>query len=261
MAASTQRMSRQIILMLLSLPLLILAVALWASVRPASEPMLPYGTLRVGVDPSYPPFAFYEADEPRGFEIDLAMLLAETLDVPVQLVSLGFDGLYDAIKVDRVDLAIAALSPDPMRTADVRYTRPYFDNGLLLISADADRTVSMETLSGSSLAYAFGSSADVEARRWLRRIQPFETMPYETPAIALDAVRIGTAQLALVEAVDLAIYVGQHRDWQHTSISVTHVPFAIAVAADRGELAAAIDSLLADMQADSRLESLRRRWF
>jgi polar amino acid transport system substrate-binding protein len=246
---------------LIGIGLLILAVVLRTAIQPTSAPLLPHGTLRVGVDPSYPPFAFYEGQQPRGFEIDLAGLLADSMDVPIQLVGLGFDGLYDAIKVDRVDLVIAALSPDPLRTADVRYSRPYFDNGLLLVSRPETQIESMHNLSGSALAYAFGSAADAEARRWLRRIQPFATLPYETPAIALDAVRIGTAQSALVEAVDLAVYAAVHPEWQPTSAFVTHAPFVIAIGADRGELAQVIDRLLRDMEADGRLESLRHRWF
>ena len=56
------------------------------------------GVLRIGIDPSFPPF---ESDDGKGnlsgFDIALAALLEQKWNVRVKYVYTGFDGLYDAL--------------------------------------------------------------------------------------------------------------------------------------------------------------------
>jgi ABC-type amino acid transport substrate-binding protein len=113
-------------------------LVLWALVAwlwPA-PPLLPSGLLRVGVDPSYPPFASIDsAGQLQGLEIALAQALADELAVHVHYVVLGYDGLYDALATDRADVLVSALVVNPAFSAAVRYTTPYYDAGLRLVSA------------------------------------------------------------------------------------------------------------------------------
>jgi len=239
--------------------IIVISLLLRAASAP-DEPLLPTGTLRVGVDPSNPPFAFFEGDQIRGLEIDLADALGVALGAPVQRVLLGFDGLYDALKVETVDIVIAAITSDPLRSADVHYSTSYYDDGLVLVSPADQPIAAMNALAGQSLAYAFGSEADSEAHRWLRRIRPFTTQPYETPVIALDAVRMGGADAALVGATDARLYAHAHEDWPNIRQPVTHTPFVIATSAKQGRLAAAIDDSLRAMQTDGTLDAIIARW-
>jgi ABC-type amino acid transport substrate-binding protein len=230
----------------------------WNSIErplPPARELFPYGELRVGVDASYPPFAVATADDLWGLDIDLGRELASRLNIPVRFVNLGFDGLYDALRTDQVDVLISALLVDPTRFGAVRYSPPYFNAGLLLVTTNDDiRT--MSDLSGRALAYEFGSEADSEARRWLRRIQPFQTQPYELPAYALDAVRLGQADAALVDAVSAGLYRREHPNWNAQTHIVTVAPYAIASRANRPDVADAISRVLENMLTDGTIDAL-----
>ncbi|MDX2136734.1 MAG: ABC transporter substrate-binding protein, partial [Chloroflexota bacterium] len=245
---------------LLMLALLALAGWLLRDVILPQPPLLPAGVLRVGVDPSSPPFAYYEGNALVGLEIDLSTALGDRLGVPVQLVALGFDGLYDALRADQADVIIAATSPDPQRTVDVIFSRPYFDNGLLIVSPASAPLPAMQVVAGRELALAFGSSAHTEANRWLRRVAAFTIRPYELPLYALDAVRLGDADAALVSAVDAYLYLRDYPDWEPHTAYVTHAPYVAAVNSQRGKLAAALDSAIDALQSDGTLAQLTARW-
>jgi len=230
---------------------------------PAAGPpgsVFAYGELRVGIDPSYPPFAVATADDLYGLEVELAWALGEELGVPVRFVPLGYDGLYDALRVDSVDVLISALLIDPARRNDVIYTRPYFDAGLMLVSPVGTPYGDMTLMPGHTLAYEFGSAADAEARRWLRRVQPFERRPYELGRYALDAVRLGEADAALVDAVTTRLYQREHPNWAAQSFYVTDTSYAMAVRADRGAVWAAINHALETLAFDGRLDAIVARW-
>lgn len=231
--------------------------------QPVSGPpgsALPYGELRVGIDPSYPPFAVATSDRLYGLEVDLARALGEEIGMPVRFVPLGYDGLYDALRVDSVDVLISALLIDPARRNDVLYTRPYFDAGLMLVSPAGSPYGDMTLMPGHSLAYEFGSAADAEARRWLRRVHPFERRPYELGRYALDAVRLGEADAALVDAVTTRLYLREHPDWSAFAVYVTDTSYAMAVRSDRGAVWAILNDALEALAFDGRLDAIIARW-
>ena len=253
---------------LLSLSLLLLvfaAVAVLLLIRhvrdgapPPPRELFPTGELRIGIDPSNPPFAVATADDLYGLDIDLSRELGKRLDLPVRFVYLGYDGLYDALKSDQVDALVAGLLIDLTRLNDVHYSQAYFNAGLVLVS---DKGLArMEDLPGRSLAYEFGSEADTQARTWLRRILPFETRPYELARYALDAARVGEADAALVDAVSARLYLRDHADWQPELNHVTDNLYAIATQSRRPEISVAINQALQSIIDDGTLIQIINRW-
>ncbi|MEP7290967.1 MAG: ABC transporter substrate-binding protein [Chloroflexota bacterium] len=262
MAARARITPRLLLRLLLALVVVVAAVFVIRRLTERPIPprdLFPYGELRVGVDPSSPPFAAFAEDGSLfGQEIDLAHALGTQLDLPVRFVPLGFDGLYDALKTDQADALIASLSIDLTRLRDVHYSQPYFNAGLVLVSENEIRQ--MEDLPGHSVAYEFGSEADSEARTWLRRILAFETRPYERPTDALDAARLGDADAALVDSVSARLYLRDRPEWQPHTRVVTDNLYAVATQSRRPEISVAIHDALQTLMDDGTLEKLIAQW-
>lgn len=264
---NARQSAKLIVLLLFAPPVAALGffVAIWALAwqldqhRPI-DTILPANALRVGVDPANPPFAFYNGDTLTGLDIDLAVALGQRLGVPVQFVPLGYDGLYDALKIGQVDALIAAVAIDPARTGLARYSAPYFNAGLALITAESSAIHSMRDLPGKQLALEFGSEADTEARRWLRRILPFTILPYAQPDHALDAVRLSAADAALVDSITARLYLRDHPEWGHRLIPVTVLPIAVATHADHARLGSALDRALASLFQNGTIDRLLEVW-
>ena len=260
MAARARSLSlRLIVLLVVGAAVVALLLIRQRAIRVVPGELFPYHELRVGVDPSSPPFAAFDGSgDLFGMEIDLARELGARLDVPVRFVTLGYDGLYDALKADQVDALIAQLPIDLTRLEDVHYSQPYFNAGLVLVSDEG--LTRMEDMPGHSLAYEFGSEADTEARTWLRRILPFETRPYEVQRDALDAVRLGDANAALVDAVSARLYLSAQPTWSARLSTVTDNQYAIATQSRRPPISAAISEALQTITDDGTLDALIRRW-
>ncbi len=224
------------------------------------EPLVPTGELRVGIDISYAPFGILENGEFRGIDVDLAGALADYLNLPVRIIPLGYDGLYDALETDQVDIIISALVPDPSRMNRVRYSIPYFNAGLVLVSPTTTNISSMDDMAGKILAIALGSDAQTEASRWERRIPVFEIRPYETNTIALDAARLNEADAALVDHTAARIYLRDHAEWRATVEEVTVLPYSAATRIERVNLGNAIENALAALQRDGTLEAIILRY-
>lgn len=262
MAAPTGRMSAAVMLVF-GLAALIVWLAALAWVLPHRRPLpaFPHGVVRVAIDATYPPFAFVDADGAlAGVDADIGRAIAEQVGLPLELVNIGIDGLYDALRADRVDLVISSLQPEPWRTHEVRYTRSYFNAGLVLVTPPDSPIRAMTDLPGESLAYEFGSAADVAARAWLRRVPAFETRPYELPTHALDAVRLGEASAALVDSITARLYARQHPGWQPTMTHVTDTGYVIAVRLDRQQTFRAVERALGDLLSGGIIDRIVDDW-
>jgi len=130
------------------------------------------GTLRVGLDPSYPPFESRRDGQYAGYDIDLAKAIANDLGMHVEFKPLALDTQYDALASDQVDMLISALPFVYERQKEVRYSQPYYQAGQVIVVRRGDTSVkAVSDLQGKTVGVELGSNADTEARR-LARSEP-----------------------------------------------------------------------------------------
>lgn len=227
---------------------------------PPMDKIFPDGEITVAVDASFPPFAVATAESLFGIDIDLGHELSERFGLPVRFVNMGYDGLYDSLISGQVDVTISALLVDESRKANVAFTWGYFDAGLVLVSPDDAPLPDMTDLPGRTLAYEFGSQADAEARAWSRRIAAFDQNPYELPSHALDALRVGEADAALVSATDARLYLREYPDWAASYAYVTSSYYVMAVRADHEAMLYVVNEAILDMIDDGTLDEILDRW-
>ena len=215
---------------------------------------------RVGIDISNPPFAS-EPDGHRliGLDVDLAHALADRLGVDLQIQALGYDGLYDALKVGTADSLISALSINPAHFGDVLYSTPYFDNGVVIASHNM-RFLQMADLDGERVAVEYGSTADQAVRLWERRLHYIDVRHYPTSDSALDALRNDQVHAALIDAITARLYKRHYSDLNISTDQVTFDPYAIAVRIDSPFLAGAINAALDVLRVDGTLDAIIARW-
>ncbi len=221
----------------------------WAALRER-------GTLRVGIDPSIVPVSFFDAaGEWAGFDADVARAIARLLELTVQPVPVGYDGFYDALLADRVDVSLSALTPEA-RGEGFAYSAPYFDDGPRLLGAPPN------SLAGKTLAVALGGEADHLARHLERRTAHLRLLTFNEEAEAVAAWRAGQAQAALVSA-EMALALGcpaLARPNARDCASLRPVPWVIALRREDGRLREAINRAIETLQQDGALDRLAERW-
>jgi len=221
------------------------------------------GSLRVGMDASFPPFESIAADGSLvGLDVDLARELGRRLDLePHFVANLPYDGLYDALKAERVDIVISALAVDPSLMDDYAYSRVYFDAGQVLVSRVGQQIDgSMTDLGRQRLAVVLGTEGDREGRRWARRMAGLVVVQYGTPLQALSAVEGGETDVALVDHVSALQAIGDGDDLVIKGEPVIEVPYACAMRRDSVQLLRAVNEALAAMEVDGTMKALTYKW-
>jgi polar amino acid transport system substrate-binding protein len=214
------------------------------------------GVLRVGLDPSYPPFAVAREGKIEGYEAELAEAIAADLGVRVEFVPLALDSLYDALIAEKVDVLISSLPFIFERQKEVRYSQPYYDAGqVLVVRASNSRIRTPQDLAGRAVGVELGSAADTEVRRLSRNGVPnIDLQTFDTPQEALDALVERELDAAITDTTSAYAYANAHSgSIAILSPPLTSEPYVIGMPAGATSLAARVDSTLARLRASGDL--------
>jgi ABC-type amino acid transport substrate-binding protein len=219
------------------------------------------GVLRVGMDASYPPFEALDADNQIiGFDVDVANELGKRLDVEVVFVNIAYDGLYDALLTEQVDILISGLVAAPEFQGKANFSVPYFNMGEYLVVRRDSTLRQMEDTSGLTLAVEIGSGGDVEARKWQRRLGDLHILRQPDSGAALNAVLNGEADGAIVDGVTARLAIGQHPDLMLAE-NVVETLIAAGVHPESGALKGQVDDAMQSMLDDGTISELIDKWF
>ncbi len=83
-------------------------------------------TLRVGMECTYAPFNFKNADgELDGYDVDVAKGVAALIDVDLEFVCQKWDGMIPALLANKFDVVVASMSITDKRLEKMDFSQPY----------------------------------------------------------------------------------------------------------------------------------------
>ena len=248
----------------LSLLFLLFPLLLWACTPTDTswERVQNAQTMRIGLDPTYPPFANADEGPLVGLDADLGHAIGQALGVRVEFVHLGYDGLYDALANQQVDVLLSALVIDETKAKDFAYTTPYFNAGQFLVvqQAEAMQVARPTDLVGRQVAVELGSEGHLQALRWERQVAGLTVVPFPSVGEAVQAVVAGTADAAVVDAVSGRWAVRDNPTLALLPEPVTVEPYALVVRRTDQALLAQLNRGLAQLEQQGTLAQILGRW-
>ncbi|HEX7557370.1 MAG TPA: transporter substrate-binding domain-containing protein, partial [Leptolinea sp.] len=81
----------------------------------------------VGTSWDYPPFSSVNSNfQVVGFDIALIEEMSRRLKIPMEIQNYSFEGLPDALQINQIDLAVAAISENPERAQQMSFSPIYY---------------------------------------------------------------------------------------------------------------------------------------
>jgi ABC-type amino acid transport substrate-binding protein len=210
------------------------------------------GTLRVAADLSYPPMAFRADSGPRGFDVDVATLLAQSLRVHLAVVDTPLAVVRLGVPSD-TDMAIGALPSGAMRG---RASAPYYMMGQAIVSPSRQVVGTVAALRGLRVAAAAGSVGASVAERAGASATALTFLPEQ----ALSALVSGQAQATVVDDPLARGNAATHPGLVVTGIAETSVPLVAVVPQNESDLAGFVSDALKSLGQSGGLARLRERW-
>lgn len=136
-------------------------------------------TIRIGVDPTYPPFESTATDgSVKGFDIDLGNALCAKLDAKCVWVSSSFDGLIPGLQARKFDVILSSMAATGQRRQQIDFTdRLYRNQTRLIARAGSGLLPEGAKLAGKRIAVEQGTIQETYAReKWAA--SGVEVVPY-----------------------------------------------------------------------------------
>lgn len=116
------------------------------------------GKLVVGTASGYPPYEFVDVTSSDqaviGIDMELAQAIADELGVELEIQDMTFSSLLTSLSANKVDVAIAGISPTDERKKTYDFSDSYLfaDQSIIINKADADTYKTLDDFKGKTLA-------------------------------------------------------------------------------------------------------------
>ncbi len=218
------------------------------------------GVLKVAVPQDFPPFGSVGTDmQPKGYDIDMAALIASDLGVKLELVPVASSNRIPYLTTGKVDLVISSLGKNPDREKVIDLTDPYapFYNGVF---GPADIAVKgAEDLSGHSVGVTRGAIEDLE----LTKIAPadLEIKRYEDNNGTISAFLSGQVDLIATGNVTAAAIIERNPPRKpEPKFLIKNSPCYVGLNKDEDAFKAKVNEIIAASIADGRLNAIAEKW-
>ncbi|MCB0187447.1 MAG: transporter substrate-binding domain-containing protein, partial [Caldilineaceae bacterium] len=223
------------------------------------------GTLRVGTSVDYIPFGYYGPDNQLdGYDIALIRAIAADMGLTLELTNMAFDGLFGALQLGQIDVAIAALTVTPERAAFVDFTNVYYVGQDAVI---AEPRSSLVVNTSDDLAkYRVGVQRNSVHETWIRtalvetgKMPAGNLFVYASLPPAIRDMRQRTIDLVMLDAAPAATYVDRGSA-KLVGEGLNEQRLAMAVPQGANRLREMLNSTLSELHADGSVAVLAQRY-
>lgn len=223
------------------------------------------GVLTIGLDDNYPPMEFRdEKNELVGFDVDLAKAIGEKMGVTVEFSPIAWEGIFEALKTDRYDVIMSAVSLTPERLENFSFTKPYLANGQVIVAKPGDTTIKgPEDLAGFKVGVQTNTTADTACVKYNKEKGiDFELTRYDDIIQTFEAMNTGRIDYIVVDYAVAIDYQTKHPDKYYiTGAQLTNEPIAVCLKKENTELRDQIQKALDEIRAEGKLAELSKKWF
>jgi polar amino acid transport system substrate-binding protein len=175
--------------------------------RPETPDLSRLSAIRFLTEIDYPPFNYAEPDGSHtGFNVDLARLICEELNVKCTVQMRRFDTLLDALAENRGDAVIASIAVTPATRARADFTDPYYRTPARFVTRRDAKIddVRPEALEGKKVAVVAGTAHEA----YLKTLFPeVELRPYATAEASRAALKAGEVDLLFGDGITLSFWL------------------------------------------------------
>jgi polar amino acid transport system substrate-binding protein len=174
------------------------------ALRSESPDLLGRTSLRFGTSDGFPPFQSVDASgQPRGFNVDLARALCDTLQLSCTIETFAWADLPKALAEGRADAIIAGLRPSTETRRSIDFTKRYLQlpaRFVALGDAPAEE-ITPTALKGRAVGVAAGSAHEAYLKAFFAKA---DIRPYERDAEGHQLLQTGQVDYLFGDAASLA---------------------------------------------------------
>ena len=219
------------------------------------------GKVTVGVKVDSKPFGYEQNGELKGFDVDLAYLIAKKitkkLNPEVEFVKLTSNDRIFALNDGEVDMVIATMSITPQRNVLVNFSRPYYVAGQALMVKNKSKIKDISNLSGKTTGIVLSSTGE---NTIIRLAPDTKIKGAKTYTEAFSLLKSGEIDALLADDTILYGLASDNKKYKILPRRYTQEYYAIAVRKEDKDLQHVLDRAIRLLGDSGELNLLKKKW-
>jgi len=218
------------------------------------------GVVRIGVSLGGEPIGFRDPqNNPVGYDVDVANMLAEKLGVPVEFTDVSGDARVSMLVSGQLDIVVANTSATLERAKSVNFSIPYNRAGLrVIVQADSD-IKDLADLAGKKIVVGRGTTGET----FIKNAVPDAELVYVDQFAPDGVLQLQQKRVdAAIEDSSLLDYLATQNPTLVTLPGLySNDPIGIAVAKGDPEFVRWLDMFVSDYIQSGAYEANYKKWW
>lgn len=235
------------------------------SAQKALDRIVKSGELRVGMTLDQPPFSMKsKSGSPIGFDVELAEILSQSLDLKLKIVELPFHELLPGLTNGSIDLVISGMTITPQRNINASFVGPYMISGKSIITksrnlalADESEDINQKELKIVALK---GTTSEKFSKTYLDMANLILVEKYEA---GIDLLLKDQADLMIADYPTCVLAQIKYPDAGFVTLNepLTIEPIGIALPPNTPQLTNLLENYLKSLEIAGALAEMEDFWF
>lgn len=221
--------------------------------------------LRVGMTGTQPPYTMVSTDGNLiGYEVDLALQLAEQLGVELQIIQLPFNELMPALQANKVDIIMSGMTMTAQRNAQVMFLGPYIYSGQSILTMaqifiEAETTNELNK-SSNKITVLSGSTSEKFILQHMPKVKILPEANYDE---CLQLLMDGKADIMFADfsVCRYTLLKNPELGLETFDEPITKEPIGMAIKHTDPLFLNLLQNFLTQIDAEGTLEDLNDKWF
>ena len=252
---------KKILTALLALLALVMALSLSACGGGSGDLTVEKGKLHMSTNAEFPPYEMVKGDGGfEGIDVEVAGLIAEKLGLELVVDDMGFTAALEAVQNGKSDIAMAGITVNEDRLANMDFTDSYATGvQVVIIKADSPAVQSIDDLASAALigtqegttGYIYCSYPPEEGGYGEDHV-----VAYETGAVAVQALLAGQVDCVVIDNQPAQEYVKANPGLEILDTEFAVEDYAIAVKKGNTQLLEQVNKALGELIADGSVQKV-----
>ena len=219
-----------------------------------SEALVEPGKLIMSTNAAFPPYEMTnDAGEYEGIDVEMAGEIAKRLGLELQIDDMDFDAALLAVQQGKSDIAMAGITITEDRLVNMDFSNTYANGVQSVIVPEGSDITSPDDLAGKLVGVQRGTTGYTFC---IDEFGEDAVAPFDNGNTAVQNLVSGKVDAVVIDNAPAQEYVAANPGLTILDTAFADEDYAIGVAKGNTQLLDAINSILAEMEADGTTQAI-----
>ena len=214
--------------------------------------------LVMATNAEFPPYEYHEGDEIVGIDAEIAALIAEKLDMELEIADVDFDSIIPGVQEGKYDMGMAGMTVTDERLEKVAFSDTYAKGVQVVIVKEDGNIASLDDVEGKKIGVQQGTTGDIYASDSVENGGYGEenVTKYANGALAVEALKSDKVDCVIIDTEPAKAYVKANEGLKILDTEYANEDYAICFAKENTELQTKVNDALKELIADGSVQKV-----